>query len=89
MGMGCRLQVTGYKLQVTSYRLQVTGCKLQVASYRLQVTGCRLQVTGYRLSAAEDRSELLIRMRRVDVVSPDFERLLYSTLSTTNSDIGG
>jgi hypothetical protein len=49
---GCRVQVASYKLQVTSFRVQVTGCKLQVAGYKLRVSSFRVQVTGYRLQVA-------------------------------------
>ncbi len=48
-GNGYRLQVTGFRFQVTGYRLQVTGFRFQVSGYRLQVSGFRFQVTGYRL----------------------------------------
>ncbi len=32
-GAGCRLQVTGYELQVTSYGFRVSGCRLRVSGF--------------------------------------------------------
>ena len=58
--MGCKLQVTGSRLQAASFRPpkpQAGSCRLQAAGYRLQAAGCRLQAAGYRLQATGHKQQ--------------------------------
>jgi hypothetical protein len=42
-----KIQVTGYRLQVSGNTNTVAGCQVPVTGkYKIQVTGCRLQVSG-------------------------------------------
>jgi hypothetical protein len=85
---GYMLQVTCYKLHVTSYMLQVTCCKLHVASYMLQVTCYKLHVTSYMLQVACYKLHVTSYMLKVEVLNFGIFRWFCTyCLFNTNSSI--